>query len=139
MRKTGAAIVILIAGLVLTGCAGNESKGNPYAYTPTASPEPSKVDSTLAAEVKQACIDQVNTVAKNAARKIANVPPKFYKVTATSFRGDVEQVELPREKIVYEIEFTYTTTHDTGEVLTTTQICRVNKALDFVELRNTRG
>ena len=129
---------MLLTGLTLIGCASNEPKGNPYAFTPTATPEVVTVDAALSAKVKQACIDQVNTVAKNAARKIADVPPKFYKVTSTSFSGDVEEVELPRKKIVYEVEFTYVTTHDAGEVLTTTQICRVNEALDFVDLRNSR-
>ncbi|SDT42556.1 hypothetical protein SAMN04489743_2859 [Pseudarthrobacter equi] len=94
-----------------------------------------RVDTSTATKVKEACVKQVKTVAANAARKIAGVAPKYYEITATSFRGDVEQVALLRNKSAYEVDFTYTATHKDGTVNTTNQTCRVSTDFGFVEMR----
>lgn len=94
-----------------------------------------RVDAATQTKVKDACVQHVNTVAKNAAREIAGVKPKYYTVTATSFQGTVEKVDLPYKKTAYEVGFTYTATHKDGTVNSTSRTCRVNPAFDFVELR----
>jgi hypothetical protein len=94
-----------------------------------------QVDSATESKVKAACVQQVNAVAKNAAREIAGVKPKYYTITATSFQGTVERVDLPYKKTAYEVGFTYEATHKDGTVNSTSRTCRVNPAFDFVELR----
>lgn len=131
--------VVLIIGLVVSSNmnANREKEAAAVASSEAAvaAEEFKRVDSATATKVKDACVQQVKTVAANAAREIAGVKPKFYSITATSFQGDVEQVSLLRNKSAYEVEFTYTATHRDGTVNTTTRTCRVTPDFDFVELR----
>lgn len=74
-------------------------------------------------------------VAKNAAREIANVPPRHYEITYTEFLGQVEKVELPYDRIAYGVPMTWESMHENDEVLTTTEGCRWYELQDRIEMR----
>ncbi|WP_045729794.1 hypothetical protein [Pseudarthrobacter chlorophenolicus] len=131
------ALVVIGLFIVLLVVSCNNTKEEAAEFTESVStfaPNP-VITGAMATKVKDACVQQVETVAKNAAREIAGVKPKFYTIKSTSFGGDIEEVALLHEEIAYEVPFTYVTKHDDGSEQTTTRTCRVSDDFAFVELR----
>lgn len=131
----GIFVVLMIVLVIVSSNNANKEREQAAADASEAAELSKQVDSSTQSKVKAACIAQVTTVAQNAAREIAGVKPKVYKVTSTSFSGDVEKVSLLHEKIAYEVNFTYNTLAADGTAMTDTRTCRVSDDFDFVELR----
>jgi hypothetical protein len=131
----GIFVVLLIVLSVVSSNNANKEREAAAADSSALAEISKRVDSATESKVKAACVQQVKTVAANAAREIAGVAPKYYEITGTSFQGAVEKVDLPYKKTAYEVPFTYEATHKDGAVNSTSRTCRVNPALDFVELR----
>lgn len=131
----GIVVVLFIILVIVSGNNANKEREAAAADASALAEISKRVDGVTESKVRAACVQQVKTVAANAARKIAGVAPKYYEITDTSFQGAVEQVDLPYKKIAYEVPFTYEATHKDGTVNSTSRTCRVNPDFDFVELR----
>lgn len=131
----GIVVVLFIILIVVSSNNANKQKEAAAASASEAAEISKRIDSSTEKKVKDACVEQVTSVAQNAAREIAGVKPKVYKVTSTSFRGPVEKVHLLHEDYAYEVNFTYNTVAADGTKMTDTRTCRVNDTFDFVELR----
>jgi hypothetical protein len=131
----GVFVVLMIVLVIVSNNTANKEREVASANASEAAEIFKRIDAATESKVKDACVAQVTTVAQNAAREIAGVKPKVYKVTSTSFSGPVEKVSLLHEKFAYEVNFTYNTLAADGTKMTDTRTCRVNDRFDFVELR----
>ncbi|MFF1831098.1 hypothetical protein [Paenarthrobacter sp. NPDC058040] len=128
MRKTGgAATIVLLTALALTGCAGkDEPKANPYQYTPTPEAQVS-FDAAQVAKVKAACEAQLKAVAKNSGREIAGVPPKPYEVVSVTFTGEVKEVSLTYDEIAWDVPLSVVNQTPDGRTTTKSETCRYRR------------
>lgn len=131
----GALITAFVIVLAATGCGSSEPRGNPDANTPTPEPE-AGVDSRTDDEVRDVCKAQLEAEAASSKRHLSGQDYKPYDVVSISFTGWAEQIELPRQKIFYEIPYTEVIKSQLdGNTHSSSMICRVDEKLTRADMR----
>lgn len=117
-------VLILMIGIIVS-CSINMAKpeANPYQYTPSAEPVVS-VDAATVTKVKSACEAQLRAVAASSKKHFTGVPDRPYDIVSIDFVGEVEQVDLLRKEIAWEVPVRSVSKVADGSLLTRTETCQ---------------